>query len=53
MKKWFKYLGYGFLTILVVLSALIITVAQKDIPRAQLINKYAQSPSQFMPLMGM
>lgn len=53
MKKWFKYLGYGFLTILVVLSALIITVAQKDIPRAQLMNKYAQSPSQFMPLMGM
>lgn len=53
MKKLFKYLGYFSLTLLIGLSVILIAVAQKDIPRAQLKNKYANSPSKFMPLMGM
>ena len=53
MKKLFKYLGYFLLTLLIGSSVILIAVAQKDIPRAQLKNKYANSPSKFMPLMGM
>jgi len=53
MKKLFKYLGYFLLTLLIGSSVILIAVAQKDIPRAQLKSKYANSPSKFMPLMGM
>ena len=53
MKKLFKYIGYFLLTLLIGSSVILIAVAQKDIPRAQLKNKYANSPSKFMPLMGM
>ena len=53
MKKLFKYLGYFLLTLFIGSSVILIAVAQKDIPRAQLKNKYANSPSKFMPLMGM
>jgi pimeloyl-ACP methyl ester carboxylesterase len=53
MNKLFKYIGYTLLTVLIGLSALVIAIAQKDIPREQLKAKYAKSPSQFMPLMGM
>ena len=53
MKKLFKYIGYFLLTLFIGSSALMIAIAQKDIPREQLKSKYAKNPSQFMPLMGM
>lgn len=53
MKKLFKYLGYFLLTLFIGSSAIMIAIAQKDIPREQLKSKYAKNPSQFMPLMGM
>jgi pimeloyl-ACP methyl ester carboxylesterase len=41
------------LTLFIGSSAIMIAIAQKDIPREQLKSKYAKNPSQFMPLMGM
>jgi pimeloyl-ACP methyl ester carboxylesterase len=53
MSKVLKFIGYSVVTILVVLSLLIIVIGEKDIPREQLKSKYAQSPSKFIPVMGM
>ena len=53
MNKVLKFIGYSVVTILVVLSLLIIVIGEKDIPREQLKSKYAQSPSKFIPVMGM
>lgn len=53
MNKVLKFIGYSIVTILVVLSLLIIVIGEKDISREQLKSKYAQSPSKFIPVMGM
>jgi pimeloyl-ACP methyl ester carboxylesterase len=53
MNKVLKFIGYSIVTILVVLSLLIIVIGEKDISREQLKTKYAQSPSKFIPVMGM
>ena len=53
MNKVLKFIGYSVVTILVVLSLLIIVIGEKDISREQLKSKYAQSPSKFIPVMGM
>ena len=53
MKQLLKRIGYAFLILLIIVSGLVFAIAQKDIPREKLKAKYANSNSQFMPLMNM
>lgn len=46
-------LKYGFLSLFVIIIVAFSVLAQKDIPKASLIQKYATGNSKFMPIMGM
>lgn len=53
MKNILRPLGYIVASIVLVIILLFSVYAQRDIPVEKLKLKYAQSPSQFLPLMGM
>jgi pimeloyl-ACP methyl ester carboxylesterase len=53
MKKFFKSLGYILFSLVVISFILFAFFSEKDIPRDQLIPKYTNASSQFIPLMGM
>jgi len=48
-----KIVKYSFFTFFSLLIIIVSVFAQKDIPRATLIIKYANTHSKFMPIMGM
>ena len=53
MKKLIRPLLYTLASFLLVMIVLFSVYAQRDIPVEKLKLKYAQSPSKFLPLMGM
>lgn len=53
MKKYFRPLLIILTSLLLVFIVLFSVYAQRDIPVEKLKLKYAQSPSKFLPLMGM
>ena len=53
MKKLIRPLLYTLASFLLVIIILFSVYAQRDIPVEKLKLKYAQSPSKFLPLMGM
>ena len=52
-KNLLPIVKYGLLSLLVLIIIVFSVFAQKDIPRAVLIKKYATGHSKFMPIMGM
>ena len=53
MKKIIRPLLYILASFLLVMIVLFSVYAQRDIPVEKLKLKYAQSPSKFLPMMGM
>ncbi len=53
MKRFFKSIGYIFISIIAIVFILLVILFEKDIPREQLKPKYTNASSHFMPLMGM
>ncbi len=53
MKKLLKFIGYGLLSILILLVVFLAVLFEKDASLKDLKPKYTNAASQFMPLMGM